>query len=430
MDALELIKTKVATSGATLDQIQNAGALERLRLLNMGPAMDGANGAGGKLHMIRPAADSAVPWTALVVGLWIPNFFYWGLNQYIMQRTLAAKSLTEGQRGIVFAAFLKLIIPFVVVIPGIMAYNMYSGDLQHNASKKNAAIIEQYQADASVLVPFTENFAKLYPDQSAEIFAHNAAAANVLNAVAPADFKDLCAANNRIVEDGVKAGGKNATKLVGYDYDSAFPVLLNNLIKPVHGLTWFVLAAIFGAVVSTLASMLNSASTLFTMDIYGRLFRRKAAQTELVVVGRTCVAVFMLIACLLAPSLNNPQWGGVFQFIQEFQGFVSPGVLAVFIFGFFSPRTPRYGGWLGILANVVIYGGLKLFASDVAFLNRMAISFALVCAVLGLITLLNPMRKPVVLPQNAKLNMTSSRSVVWVGAAVCILTVALYIIFW
>jgi SSS family solute:Na+ symporter len=427
MDAAELIKTKVATSGATVQDIQNAGAIERIHLLNSGPAVDGANGAGGKLHMIRPMTDTAVPWTALVVGLWIPNFFYWGLNQYIMQRTLAAKSLAEGQRGIVFAAFLKLIIPFVVVIPGIMAYNMYSGDLQDNASLKNAPIIEQYKADASVLVPFTDNFAKLYPEQAAEIYAHNMAAANLTGEVA-VEGESLAVTNNRVVEKGTAAGLKSATKLVGYDYDSAFPVLLKNLLFP--GIQWFVLAAIFGAVVSTLASMFNSASTLFTMDLYGRLFRKSASQKELVGVGRICVAVFMVVACVIAPTLNDPKWGGVFQFIQEFQGFVSPGVLAVFIFGFFSARTPRYAGWLGILINVVTYGGLKLFAGDVAFLNRMAISFAVVCAILAVITLVNPLKTPVELPQKGNLNLTKSRSVKWVGAAVCVLTVALYIIFW
>ena len=428
MDAAELIKTKVATSTATVQDIQNAGAMERLRLLNTGPTAEGINGAGGKFHMIRPITDSAIPWTALVVGLWIPNFFYWGLNQYIMQRTLAAKSLTEGQRGIVFAAFLKLLIPFVVVIPGIMAYNMYNADLRENADLKNAPIIAQYQSDAKILVPFTENFATVHPAEAAEIFAHNEAAAGVAPAPVPADPKALCAANNQIVDDASKKGVAASQKLVGYDYDSAFPVLLKKLLFP--GIQWFVLAAIFGAVVSTLASMFNSSSTLFTMDLYGRLFRQKAPQKELVLVGRVAIIVCMAIACFIAPVIGDPKFGGVFTFIQEFQGFVSPGVLAVFLFGFFSARTPRFAGWLGIVVNVAIYGGLKMFAGDIAFLNRMAISFGVVVAVLTALTLLFPLKEAVVLPQNAKLNMEKSRSVVWVGAAVCILTIALYAIFW
>jgi SSS family solute:Na+ symporter len=142
------------------------------------------------------------------------------------------------------------------------------------------------------------------------------------------------------------------------------------------------------------------------------------------------VVLFVLIACFLAPSLNNPKWGGVFTFIQEFQGFVSPGVLAVFIFGFFSHRTPRYVGWLGILINVVAYGVLKLYFNDIAFLNRMAISFAIVCAVIGVVTLINPLKERVEMPQNAKLNMESSKGALWAGLVVCALTIILYAIFW
>lgn len=100
--------------------------------------------------MIRPADDAEIPWTALCLGLWIPNFFYWGLNQYIMQRTLASKSLAEGQMGIVFAAFLKLIIPFVVVVPGILAYNLYRNDLKEQAEVKYAAEIRKTEDPAAV----------------------------------------------------------------------------------------------------------------------------------------------------------------------------------------------------------------------------------------------------------------------------------------
>jgi SSS family solute:Na+ symporter len=101
----ELILTKVANSEATVQDLEQAGPVERFILLNDGvdgeaKAVVGANGAGGKLHMVRPADDPDMPWTALMIGIWIPNFFYWGLNQYIVQRTLGSKSLAEGQKGI------------------------------------------------------------------------------------------------------------------------------------------------------------------------------------------------------------------------------------------------------------------------------------------------------------------------------------------
>lgn len=111
--AEELFLTKVANSNATVEQIDAAGSWERFMLLNDGVdgeavVVNGPNGSGGKVHMVRPKEDTDIPWTALLIGLWIPNFFYWGLNQYIVQRTLGSKSLAEGQKGIVFCCDFKV----------------------------------------------------------------------------------------------------------------------------------------------------------------------------------------------------------------------------------------------------------------------------------------------------------------------------------
>src|SRR3970282_1219943 len=100
----------------------DAGALERFWDLN-----------STRMNMFLPSSDTILPWTALLLGLWIPNFYYWGLNQYITQRTLGSASLAQGQRGIVFAAFMKLFIPFVIVIPGIIAFNLYSTEMRLQA---------------------------------------------------------------------------------------------------------------------------------------------------------------------------------------------------------------------------------------------------------------------------------------------------------
>lgn len=363
--AEDLFKTKVANSDATVEQIEQAGAWERFMLLNDGVdgeavARNGDNGEGGKIHMIRPKEDSDIPWTALLVGLWIPNFFYWGLNQYIVQRTLGSKSLAEGQKGIVFAALLKLLIPFLVVLPGILAFNLFSGDLLNQATGE-------------------------------------------------------------------------------YDYDRAFPVLVRNLIKPMPLVSWFVLAALCGAVISSLASMLNSASTIATMDLYAK-FTGVTDQQKLVKVGRFFVVLFVILAGLVAPRLDD--FGSIFAFIQEFQGFISPGILAVFIFGFFSPRTPRYFGAVGIALNVVAYAAFKWllgplivangwwYADQIAFLDRMAICFFLVMAAGVIVTLVKPMKEPVVLPVNEKIELETSPIARIVGIGVVIATIALYVIFW
>ncbi len=432
-DPNELIVTKVENSNATVKDLEGASGWKRFMLLNDGVkgeavAKEGENLSGGKLHMVRPKTDAAIPWTALLLGLWIPNFFYWGLNQYIVQRTLGSKSLAEGQLGIVFAAGLKLIIPFVVVIPGILCFNLYSIELRAEAAKKNAVTYEKAMADTAQVYPFTENYAQTVPDKARAVLEHNALVTKQEVAVtAGATPYEMLVANTAILDAAKAAKIKSGTKLIGYDYDAAFPVLLRNLLRP--GLTWFVLAAIFGAVVSSLASMLNSASTIATIDIFQKL-KPDSTQGTLVGVGKFFTILFVLIACVIAPNLGNPAFGGIFTFIQEFQGFISPGVLMVFLFGFLVPRAPRFLGWLGILVNVVLYAYLYLFQSQIPFLNRMAICLGVVFIVMMAITIIAPLREPVVLPTTTLINLESSKKAKVLGWGVVVATLILYGIFW
>ena len=439
--AEELILTKVANSEATVADLQDAGAWERLKLLNDGVdgeavAVNGPNGSGGKMHMVRPKEDSDIPWTALLIGLWIPNFFYWGLNQYIVQRTLGSKSLAEGQKGIVLAAFLKLIVPFVVVIPGILAFNLFSDDLRASASEKNQIIFEK--ATPGEVVQVNETFVENNPELATTVLAHNAGAAGIA-AVNPDGPDALTSRINELAAKVTDAGGNSVGTLVGHDYDAAFPVLVRNLIKPYPWISWFVLAALCGAVISSLASMLNSASTIATMDLFAK-FTHTTDQTLLVKVGRGFVVLFVLLAAFVAPKLDN--FESIFKYIQEFQGFISPGILAVFIFGFFSPRTPRWFGVVGIATNIICYGGLKLWVGDwltsnglwyspeMAFLDRMAVCFFIVLLTGAIITLVKPMRIPVVMPVNDKIEMETSRGAKMAGIGVVIATIALYAVFW
>lgn len=371
-----------------------------------------------KMHMFLPAANAVVPWTALVIGLWIPNFYYWGLNQYITQRALGAKSVKEGQKGTIFAAALKLLIPFIIVIPGIIAFNLYHQDMATEARIDNAAILQEYEKMKAtpqiepVIFKFDADFERLYPDKAHEIVAYNLE-----------------------IEKSAKAENKevNERKLIGYQYDSAYGLLLKQLI-PI-GLCGFMFAAIAGAVMSSLASMLNSAATIFTMDIYRKYIKKEASQKSLVNIGRTCTAIFVVIGCLIAPLLGDPSFKGIFNYIQEFQGFISPGILAAFIFGLFIKRAPGSAGILSLLLSPVIYGFLKLvyaltgitFLS--AFLNRMAITFGLLLAVMTIITLLKPLPEPKKIPVREGIKTESSTWVKAAGIIVVIITIALYIIF-
>ncbi len=361
-------------------EMAGAGALERFQHLNE-----------AKLHMVLPKTDLNIPWTALVLGLWIPNFYYWGLNQYITQRTLGAKSLAEGQKGVVFAAGLKLIIPFVIVIPGIIAFNLYKDQMAEEAIRSNQPVVESFErvqgspGTAGVAFEFNRDFAELHPAQAKEILAFNAAVAGTapdagLGLVEGHDaLLAAIAERNRDLPRDERVGVETA--LIGRKYDSAFALLIKHLIPT--GLRGFMLAAILGAVLSSLASMLNAASTIFTMDLYRQFMHKEASQKTLVLVGRLGVAAFAAVGCLMSPLLDNPAFGGIFKYIQEFQGFVSPGILAVFVFGLLVHKAPPLSGVVGLVVNPAVYGLLKVVAPNLAFLDRMAVCFFTVLAIMA-----------------------------------------------
>jgi len=234
----------------------------------------------------------------LVGGIWVANLYYWGFNQYIIQRTLAAKNLKEGQKGLVFAAFLKLLIPIFVVLPGIIAYVM-------------------------VLDPATGNFIK---------------------ESLPSSFLAL---------DGSIAN------------DNASPWLIKTII-PI-GLKGLILASLAAAIVSSLASMINSTSTIFTMDIYKSLLNKQATDDQMVKVGRISGFVALMIALVIAPQLGS--LGQVFQFIQEYTGVVSPGILAVFLMGLFYKKATNNAAILGVLISIPIAMYFKIAPESWMFVN-------------------------------------------------------------
>lgn len=293
-----------------------------------------------KLHMVLPADHPDLPWTALLLGIWIPNFFYWGCNQFITQRALGARSLAHGQRGIMLAAALKLVIPFIIVFPGIIAFQL-----------------------------FREQIA------------------------------------------------------IG---DQAYPVLINNLLPA--GLRGILFAALFGAVMSSLDSMLNSASTLFTMDIYKGLLRPQASDRVLLGVGRRSTAVLMIAGCLMAPLPG--QFEGVYRYIQLVWGFISPGVVAAFFFGLVVRRAPQSAAVSALVLGVPIYGFLLWSLPGTAFLNHMAITFVVLIAVMAIMTWLRPLPEPKELEASGDIDLTPSPLARIVGIGVVIATAVLYIVFW
>ena len=447
---------EVAVKALSPDQ----GAVERFWELNR-----------VRMNMFLPKTDTVLPWTALMLGLWIPNFYYWGLNQYITQRTLGSASLKEGQKGIVFASFLKLIIPFVIVIPGIIAFNLYSHNMQNEAIQDNAKIMAKYARanrntrlvevmeapHDSVLAAWNpERFlVALYPDQESLekaktdnplilplLFAdYNATDVTQFTvfetedkawkSVFPALAEEVETFNENVKLSARATGNKiSSEKFIAYKYDTAMAQLLGNVLPQGVGLLGFVIAALLGAVVSSLAAMLNASSTIFTMDIFKRYISPEASQKTIVLLGRVCVIVFAFVAIILAPQLGNPKISNsIFTIIQEGQGFISPGILAVFAFGLLIRKAPPMSGVIGLLTNIVAYGTLKLVAPQIQFLNRMAICFALCLLVMGVITLIKPLSAPVEFKQQSNLNLESSKGARIAGLIVIALTLILYFIF-
>ncbi len=252
----------------------------------------------------------------LVGGMWIANLYYWGFNQYIIQRTLAAKSLRESQKGIAFAAILKLIIPLIVVVPGIVAYVM---NIDADGELTKASL------DASF-----------------------------------------------IAQDGTVAS------------DNAAPWLIQQFIPA--GLKGLVLAALAAAIVSSMASMLNSTATIFTMDIYRPYINKNATDKQTVNVGRLTAAVALVIAILLAPQLGS--LGQVFQFIQEYTGVVSPGILAVFMTGLFWKKATNKAAILGIIGSIPVALVFKLAITGMPFLYQMGYTFLATLAIIVLFSYL------------------------------------------
>ena len=324
-----------------------------------------------KGEIIKPNGGDAwwdLPGLAVLIGgIWVANLYYWGFNQYIIQRTLAAKSLAEGQKGIVFAAFLKLIIPVIVVLPGIIAYVM--------------------------------------------------------------NLDDTGALTTASVDPGFIGVAGNIAN------DNAAPWLIKNFI-PV-GVKGLILAALAAAIVSSLASMLNSTSTIFTMDIYRSHFNKNASDAQMVSVGRITAVVALIIAIIIAPQLGS--LGQVFIFIQEYTGVVSPGILAVFLMGLFYKKATNNAAIWGAILSIPIamyfkvapkgWSDASIFV-ELPFMHQMGYTCIATLAVIAFISYLDGNKD-----DSKGINLTkklfATNNTFNIGAfSVVLITAFLYAMFW
>jgi SSS family solute:Na+ symporter len=295
--------------------------------------------------------------SVLIGGMLINNLAYWGCNQYIVQRALGA-DLRTARKGILFAAFLKMLVPVIAVLPGIAMYVMH----QHGMFQK-----EMVDA-AGVVKP-----------------------------------------------------------------DHAYPTLMNLLPAGLKGVAF---AALTAAIVASLAGKANSISTIFSLDIYKKYINKEASERKMVLTGRWAVIVSMLIAAIVAPSLKSLDQA--YQFIQEYVGFFSPGVLAIFLLGMFWKKTTAAAGLAGALLTVPVSTVLKFLPSwtngafpDYPFLDRMTITFLSIVVIMVLISLVKP--KPANDTHVIEIDKSMfkvSRGFIVGSVIICGILAALYTVFW
>lgn len=304
-------------------------------------------------------AYNKLPGLAVIFGaMWIANLNYWGFNQYITQRALGA-DINTARSGLLFAAFLKLLMPVIVVLPGIAAYLLY---------KENVGTFA-----ADMMGPLKDD------------------------------------ATNMVLKS-----------------DNAYPVLLNLLPVGLKGLAF---AALTAAIVASLAGKANSISTIFTLDIYKKFFNRNASEANQVRTGRIAIVVALLIGSIVAPALRS--FDQAFQFIQDFTGLISPGIVAIFLLGFFWKRTTATAALAGALATIPTGLLLEKMLIGLPFLHRMGYVFLILVLLMMIISELDAKGRKNVKTIEVETSMFRTSSSFAIGALILTgLVAALYLVYW
>jgi SSS family solute:Na+ symporter len=342
--ALDLVAQKMGGGGVwqALGFVRESASDHFHMILGKGQMMI-PDGQGGTQD-----AYQLMPGIAVLIGaMWIANLNYWGCNQYITQRALGA-DLPTARAGLLFAAFLKLLMPVIVVLPGIAAYVLYKEG--------------HFQSEMLV--------------------------------------------------NGVLRS------------DKAYPVLLNLLPVGLKGLSF---AALTAAIVASLAGKANSISTIFVLDLYKKYFRKDATEANQVNVGRWVIVAAMIIAIIVAPQLSR--FDQAFQFIQDFTGLISPGVVAIFILGMFWKRATGAAALLAALATLPLGLGFNEWMPGIPFLHRMGYVFLILVGLMVVVSLAKPEKEVRSVEVDAGMFRISGGFAVGTLLVVGILT-ALYTVFW
>jgi len=285
--------------------------------------------------------DSSVPFWTLFTGMLIVNFYYWGTNQAIIQRALGAKNLKEGQIGLTLAAFVKILGPFIVVLPGIIAFQIFNGELT------------------------------------------------------------------------------NA--------DQAYPMVVKKVLPTAF--IGFFAAVLFGAILSSFNSALNSSVTLFGLDFYKEYINKEADEKQIVKAGKIFGLFLAVISMVIAPLLFGVE-GGIFNYLQELNGSYSVPILAIILVGYLTKKIPGIAANIGIVFAVVTYlVTLYIIKPDVSFLHVMGILFVLVIILMFIIGKIKPRTINYKQVYTEQVDITPWKYVKPVGLVICLAVVGLYIYF-
>ena len=286
--------------------------------------------------------DDPVPFATLFTGMILANLFYWGTNQYVIQRTLGAASLAEGQKGVLLSGFFKLLVPFFMMLPGVIAFHLYGSDLQH--------------------------------------------------------------------------------------IDLAYPTLVADVL-PVY-LSGFFLAVLLGAVFSSFNSLLNSAATLFCLDIYQPMFKPQATDAQLIRAAKIVSLVIALFSFVAAPALQYAP-DGLWQVIRVFTGFYNIPVITLVLVGLFTRRVPALAAKVAVGFHLVAYGLLQFVLEvPLSFIHIYAILFLIEVAIMLVIGRLLPRSEPwSYTPRPGVVDMTPWRGAVPVSLLLVASIVLTYVVF-
>ncbi len=399
-------------------------------------------------QMLSPIGkeDENIPFSTLFTGMLLITTYYWCTNQAIVQRTFGSKSLAEGQKGVLFAAGMKLIGPVYLVLPGIIAFHLFSvhheGDQQyvvHTQPQRAALLVETAGDDGQVIRSVLEQSGEGENGQIVELGDTFEALSGKVGETVETGDKQY--AIKQVVKQGTIVSRDESGSVVlltpdeAKDYvplskaDNGYGRLAKRVVP--QWLLGFFAAVIFGAILSSFNSGLNSAATLFSVDIYKNVFRRDATEAQMIRAGKIIGVVLAVGAVIVAPLIALAP-GGLFDLMKQLAAFYNIPLLAIVLVGIFSKRVPSVAAFAAVAIGIVFYGYFGMYCDNTIFAQKLhwlhiaAINFVLIVGVMLLIGMIKPRESDYVQPYSEDVDITPWKLAIPTGIVILILIAVMY----